>query len=117
MTERILVCGDRNYNDVDTIYDTLQQYDKDTIIIHGNCKGADKIAGNVARKLGMSVIEFPAQWSKYGKAAGPIRNKQMLEDGCPTLVLAFHKNINTSKGTKNMITQSTNNGLFVILYE
>lgn len=52
----------------------------------------------------MPVIHrpFPADWKQYGKAAGPIRNKQMLDEGQPDLVLCFHDDIEKSKGTKNM---------------
>jgi len=115
--ERLLVCGDRNYSDQDMMYEVLKQFDTNTVIIHGNCKGADKIAGNIAETLGMTVLKFPALWEKYGRAAGPIRNKQMIDEGCPTLVIAFHKDIDSSKGTKNMIKQASDCELLVILYE
>ena len=54
----------------------------------------------------MLVNPFPAQWSKYGRAAGPLRNTQMLSEGNPDIVLAFHDNIKRSRGTRNMIVQS-----------
>lgn len=47
-------------------------------------------------------LPFPANWDKYGKKAGPIRNAQMLEEGRPNLVLAFHDNLQFSHGTKDM---------------
>lgn len=86
-----------------------------SVIIHGGCKGADMMADYIAKKLGFEVERFDAKWEEYGKAAGPIRNKQMLEEGKPDLVLAFHEAIHTSKGTHDMIRQAVKAGLPVML--
>jgi hypothetical protein len=48
----------------------------------------------------MPVIAMPADWANHGKAAGPIRNRKML-DLKPDLVLAFHADLTNSKGTKD----------------
>lgn len=101
-TLRILVCGDRNWTDFDLIEKVLREYEPSTII-HGAARGADSIAGEVGRKLGCHVVEYPANWLAFGKAAGPIRNKEMLEKGTPDLVLAFHSDIGQSKGTLHMV--------------
>jgi hypothetical protein len=111
---RILICGDRNWIDRDAIESVIKPLSKDTIIIHGACRGADQIAGELAKKYGLEVIEYPAEWDKYGRAAGPIRNKQMLDDENPSLVLAFHRNLALSKGTLNMITQAEMRAIPVI---
>ena len=54
----------------------------------------------------MNIIKFPADWNKYGKAAGVLRNQQMLDEGHPDLVVYFHKDIENSKGTKDMIIRA-----------
>lgn len=108
---RILVCGDRNWSDADKIRDVLKGYSRDSVVIHGGCSGADTIAGFVAKELGMTVIVFKAEWNKYGLSAGPIRNKKMLDEGKPDIVIAFHSDIASSKGTKNMISQSRAKGV------
>jgi hypothetical protein len=72
--------------------------------IEGEAKGADSLARDVALELGFKVLSFPADWDKYHRAAGPIRNRQMLTEGKPDLVLAFHQDLTRSKGTKNMVT-------------
>jgi len=101
--KRILICGDRNWDNWKVIEDFIKNLPKDTIIIDGKCRGADKIASYIATKYGLVILEFPADWNKYGKAAGPIRNKQMLDEAKPDLVVAFYNNIEASKGTKCMI--------------
>jgi hypothetical protein len=58
-------------------------------LCHGGAKGADTIAGLIARELGKFVTEFPADWNRYGKGAGPIRNRQMLDEFRPEVVFAF----------------------------
>ena len=104
MPLRILCCGDRNWKDKQaiesTIKDRLAAYQIETII-EGEARGADKLSAEVAKGLHISVLLFPADWTKYGKAAGVIRNQQMLDEGKPNLVLAFHDDIKKSKGTKD----------------
>ncbi len=74
-------------------------------MIESEAWGADTCARIAAEELNITVEKYPAEWNKYGQSAGSIRNKQMLTEGNPDLVLAFHANIESSKGTKNMIEQ------------
>lgn len=108
---RILVCGDRNFEDIDHMNDVMNDhfYPGD-ILIHGDAPGADRLSERCKQPY-TEVIRFPADWEKYGKAAGPIRNKQMLEEGKPDLVIAFLAP--DSKGTKNMIEQAQKAGVDV----
>lgn len=118
--QRILITGDREWNDISKMVAILSKHihaDCD-IIIHGDARGADRMGVEVAQKLGVSkdrILAFPAEWHKYHKAAGPIRNQQMLMEGKPTLVLAFHDHIVKSKGTKDMINISRKAGVPVFL--
>jgi len=107
---KILCCGSRDWKNKGRIQDILEKYPKDTIIIQGEASGADKLCKEVAKSLGMVVIPVPADWDKYGKAAGPIRNKLML-DMKPEIVIAFHNNIQSSKGTKNCLMQARQQGI------
>jgi hypothetical protein len=113
---RILITGDRDWIDAIPIIDMLKVAHPSTIIIHGAAKGADKLAGIIAEHYGLKVLPYPAEWTKYGKPAGPIRNKQMIDEGKPDYVLAFHNDIKNSKGTKNMIEQSLKAHIPVRLY-
>lgn len=86
---RILVCGGRDYSDVEKITSVLREYiSEDPVIVHGAARGADSIAGNVAAELCFEVEEFPALWGKHGKSAGFVRNIAML-DTSPDVVIAF----------------------------
>ena len=112
---RVLVCGDRNWTDRGVIHRQLKKLPADTIIIEGEAEGADLIARSVAEELGFTVEPYPALWYVYGRGAGPVRNKQMLDKGKPDLVLAFHDNIEESRGTKDMVMQAAKRGIETIV--
>jgi hypothetical protein len=82
----------------ETLNGKLKEYG-DVLIIHGKAKGADSFAGAWALANDMEVLEYTANWSTYGKAAGYYRNLEMLEDGEPDEVIAFEG----GEGTKMMI--------------
>ncbi len=110
---RVLICGSRNWKDYKAIEILITGFSKDTVIIQGMCRGADRIAKNVALKHGMAVEDYPAEWEKYGKSAGPIRNKRMLEEGKPDLVYAFL--LSQSRGTEDMIARARTSKIPVII--
>lgn len=113
---RVLVCGDREWKNRELIRRQLESIHLGVgieAVIEGECVGADTIAREEAEKLGIKVIPFTPKWRLYGIAAGPIRNKQMIDEGKPELVLAFHNDLSKSKGTKNMIEQAKKAGVKV----
>lgn len=113
---KVLVCGDRNWTNRESICEhlqTLKAMGYDTVI-EGEARGADTIAREEAQQLGMVVEPHPAQWELYGRAAGPIRNKEMLDSG-PELVLSFHHDISQSKGTANTVFQAQEMGISTIV--
>jgi hypothetical protein len=100
---RILVCGGRDYINERKVYEVLGEYKgRVTVIIHGKYKGADFIASTWALLNNVLEDPYPADWIRFGRAAGPRRNKQMLVQGKPDLVIAFPG----GDGTANMITQA-----------
>lgn len=103
--KKILVCGDRYWTDKDAIRRVLEILNPE-VVIHGAAKGADSLAGQVANDLSITTEVYPAQWSLYGKGAGPIRNQQMIDEGHPDIVIWFHKDLDSSKGTRNMIDKA-----------
>jgi hypothetical protein len=109
-----LICGDRNWTSADVIRSYIAPYRKHfkgLTIVHGDCRGADKIGAAVAKSLDCHIRAFPAKWDQHGKAAGPIRNQQMLDEGKPSMVLAFHDNIEQSRGTADMVRRAKKAGV------
>ena len=124
---RLLICGDRNWNSPEIIRQTLASlFDLSLIecVIEGECRGADLQARAVCESLGIPILYsapgipgFPAPWEKYGKRAGIIRNRQMLDEGKPNVVLAFHSDFKNSTGTKNMLAIASKAGILCYLHD
>ena len=107
----IIISGDRNWTDREKIRQVLTELDPaTTLLVEGGARGADSLARQEARKLGFEVITVKADWYKYGKAAGAIRNQLMYDTYNPDGILAFHSNIEESKGTKHMISVAKKGG-------
>jgi hypothetical protein len=108
LVKKIIVTGDRAWDDIPCVVEALSGYRSGTVLIHGACRGADIICAAVAETLGFVVRGYPADWAKYPRAAGPIRNQEMLDkehrsDEPIDLCLAFHDDIKNSKGTADML--------------
>lgn len=88
---------------------------KKIVIVHGDADGADRMCGKVGKKIGFTVKPYPAEWTRYGKAAGPMRNAEMLRVHDIKLCLAFHGDIKKSKGTYDMICKANDKKIPVIL--
>lgn len=109
---RIIVAGTRTFSDYELLRNKLDDFisklkqkhpDKQVVIITGAAKGADQLGSFYARNHNIPLKEFPADWTTYGKAAGPIRNQQMLDFALheiPVLIVFWD---GESRGTKNMM--------------
>jgi hypothetical protein len=116
MTRAVLICGSRTWRDpvpIDAVLlelqrDVARQGDGPLVIIEGGGQGkppwpgADKLARELAESWGLEVREFLADWDRYQRKAGPIRNQRMLAKGRPQLVVAFRCR-GDSPGTDGMI--------------
>lgn len=117
---RILVCGGRHFNDYDLLENTIngviaENGCENIEIVSGHCVGADRLGELYAKKHNAQVKIFPAEWKKYGKRAGPMRNKQMVDyisDFKNKIVVAFVR-ANT-KGTRNTISLAKRANIRVI---
>lgn len=117
---RVLVCGDRLWTQWQYLFmclDILHKEKEFSCVIEGEAKGADSYARLWAESRGINVEAYPAEWHKYRHAAGPIRNKQMLDEGKPDIVVAFHHNLAASKGTKNMVELAKKHEIPVIILD
>ena len=103
MKKKVVIGGCRDYADYvffKSCIDEILKDEKDgVIIISGHCSGVDLMGERYALENGFEVEIFLPEWKKYGHAAGPIRNKKMVERA--DIVIAFWDGI--SKGTKSLI--------------
>lgn len=113
---RLLICGDRNWSDGNVIREVIEKF-KPELIIEGEARGADTLARLSANTLGIETLKFPADWEKYGRAAGPIRNSQMLKEGNPDVVVGFHYKVDESKGTRDMLTRAKKSGKPTFIFD
>jgi hypothetical protein len=109
------VCGSRDWVDQYPVYCVLNGYCSDgfgVTVINGGARGADAIAGHWASLNGEPGETYPADWRQHGKAAGPIRNQQMLTEGKPEVVWAFvTKPLEESRGTADMVRRARAAGI------
>ncbi len=104
---KVIIAGLRRFNDYDLFKAKLEQMIQDneiemTEIVSGGASGVDSMAERYANENGISVKVFQADWKKYGRGAGPLRNKKMAEYvGEKGALVAFWDY--KSKGTGSMI--------------
>lgn len=115
---RVLVTGSRNWQDRDVIRQALLSVPAvhgipacNVTVVHGAARGADRIAAEEAARLGMQVEAHPADWDKHGKAAGAIRNSEMVQLGAD-VCLAFP--LGRSVGTRDCMRKARRAGIDVI---
>jgi len=126
----ILICGGRDYDDVQTLFgqmDAFVEYEPDETgclsarwyrnlkrirIIHGDARGADTIAHVWAKYRGLEVQPYPARWKEYGKEAGPLRNQEMLDSEDVDVVVAFPG----GTGTADMVRRAKRDKIRVCLF-
>jgi hypothetical protein len=107
---RVLVCGGRDYVDRDAAFAALDRADRKrtiTVVIHGAYRGADDLADAWGKARLREVLPFPADWTRLGPRAGPVRNQQMLDEGRPHAVIALPG----GRGTHDMIDKARAAGL------
>lgn len=112
---KLIFCGSRNWQDrhyIILVMSRLKSNLGEFIVIEGEAEGADKQSREAAENVcALPVEPYPANWTKFGKAAGPMRNTQMRVEGRADGVIAFHNDLKSSRGTKNMVEQSLKAGL------
>lgn len=114
---RVLVCGSRHYSDYKRIHHVLNMTHVEHGISHlieGGQTGADRIARKWAIASCVPFTTFEADWNSHGRAAGPIRNQKMLDDGKPDVVFAFPEG---GPGTRSMIALSEKAGVKTLVFE
>jgi hypothetical protein len=85
---RVLICGGRFYTNKQRMCDVVSALPQETTIVTGGARGADNLAEQCAYNAGMAYETHYPNWHKHGKAAGPIRNQEMIDSGIDK-VIAF----------------------------
>ena len=115
---RVIIAGTRDFSD----YDLLKNYcdymlskkaesGEEIAILSGGASGADALGEQYAKERGYKILRYPAQWEKYGRQAGPMRNRQMADNADALIAYWDGK----SRGTKNMIEEAKKRGLKVAI--
>lgn len=109
---KVLVFGGRDWNKRKVTYAALDQLDKQysfSVVIDGMARGADELAFDWALSRGVKTERYKADWDKHGRAAGPIRNQQMLDVGEPDVAVVFPG----GRGTADMASRCEAAGIKV----
>lgn len=89
---RTLICGGRDFHDVEYAVDQLYRIDQIcefSLIISGGARGADHLGEEYARASLIPLVVCKAEWKKFGNRAGILRNQRMLDEQKPDLVIAL----------------------------
>lgn len=109
-----LICGGRKFSDQamfdGAMSDILSLRGCPSKVVHGKQTGADMMADAWAKKMAIRVESVEADWIKYGRAAGPIRNEKMLREHTPSTIVAFPG----GDGTRDMVRKAHAAGVEVI---
>lgn len=115
---KVIIAGTRDFNDyaflkknVDYFLQGINPNNEEIEIVSGNARGADKLGERYAKEHNLPVKLFPANWDKYGKQAGYLRNQEMANYA--DVLIAFWDE--KSKGTKHMIDIAKKQDLTVIV--
>lgn len=109
---RVIIAGGRDFTDYSMLSDTMDRLlsnkaGDSILIVCGKARGADALGEQYAKEHNYPVHYFPAEWDKYGRAAGHIRNEEMAKNA--DALVAFWDG--SSRGTKNMIETARRYGL------
>ena len=121
MVYKIIIAGGRDFDDYDMLKSEMNTYlfqdrklspllggwPDEIEVVSGCAKGADALGERYALRNGYLVTYFPANWDQHGRAAGPIRNREMAEYAGTCVVFWDGK----SHGSKNMIDTARELGL------
>jgi len=113
----LAIIGSRNFDDYvfmsDKIKSLLGELPGIEFVVSGGAKGADSLSERVAMDFCLGHRHIPAEWSKYGRAAGPLRNQKIIDEA--DVVAAFP--LGESKGTQDSIRKARMAGKQVFVFQ
>lgn len=114
----LLVCGTRDAPDTAAAREWVRAHVAALVeehgidrVVHGGARGVDALAGEAAKALSLACVVYPADWRAHGKAAGPLRNREMMRRERPAIVLAYPRG---GPGTADMMRVATEAGALVV---
>lgn len=116
---RVLITGSRAWENPEPIRKVLKRLVANygiarILVIEGGAAGVDYHSKMICEELGIHCLEMKARWNMYNRAAGPIRNEMMLSLD-PHIVVAFHWDLEDSKGTKQCYESAKKKGIKAVL--
>lgn len=114
---RVIIAGTRSFNNPDMLAAAMDRfaelYGPVDVVISGGARGADTLGERWAQKRGIHIVRMPADWPRYGRAAGAIRNGEMVAqaDG----LVAFWDG--ASRGTADVMRQAREKHLHVLVWQ
>lgn len=110
---KTIIAGSRSITDINVVMQAILAVNFPiTEVVSGTCRGVDRLGEAYAVSQGIKISRFPADWKKYPKAAGAIRNKEMAEYADALIAVWDGK----SKGTLDMIKQAGKHGLKIYVH-
>lgn len=111
---KVIIAGSRSIDDPGLVAAAVEASGFTiTEVVSGAAKGVDTFGEEWAAVRGVPVKRFPADWKRYGRRAGPVRNREMAEYADALVALPKGE----SRGTRNMIDEARKRGLQVFVYE
>jgi len=119
---RLLVCGARTWTDAALLAEAVERVVAEhgqgragVVLIEGDARGADRLAGTLARARGWELEVYPVDWQRHGRSAGMRRNARMLRQGRPERVIACTDDLAASRGTADMVRRAHSVGIPVLV--
>jgi len=110
---KTIIAGTTTIKDFDVVKAAIEKSGFEiSEVVSGSARGVDSLGELWAKRRNIPVTRFPAEWSRYGRSAGPIRNRQMAEYA-EALIAVWN---GRSRGTRDMIRQARRNGLKVFIF-
>lgn len=114
--KNVIIAGSRNFDNfifLMNCIDFLLEESEEVTIISGGARGADNLGEQYASMRGIEVMRMPAEWDKYGRSAGYIRNEEMAK--VATHCVIFWDGV--SRGSKHMMDLATKYKLTTRVYK
>lgn len=112
MGEKVAIVGSRKWPDWEMVRDYIYSLTPDDTVVSGGARGPDEWAEIYARELGLDTLIFRADWASFGKRAGIVRNRDIV-NSCDRLVAFWD---GKSAGTKHSIDLARAAGKPVLIF-